>query len=327
MSSRIPLLAALLAAQLAIIALVFLLRGNDAATDSAVFLDFEPALVDRVSIADGDGDVAVLVRRAEGDDGGWELEGGHPADSVKIDDLLEDLASLKAPWPVATTTQSAQRFEVTGEDYQRHVVFSAADKPVADFYLGTSPGYRRVHARREAADEVFSIDFSNYQAPTAADDWLDKSLLAAAGEITSVARVDAWQAARSEEGWLIDAEAADSDAVDQLVDSLTSLRVMGPTEEPGEPQFELEVTDADGVVRYSISQVADEEEFVIASDRRDGHFRLASYNAGRLDHDREDLLPEVADDAAAATEPAVEPVADEGAGVENLNEPQPDAAG
>ena len=61
------------------------------------------------------------------------------------------------------------------DSYQRRVQVLTGDETLADVYLGTSPGYRRVHARRADADDVYSIEFSNFEAGTDVSSWLKKS--------------------------------------------------------------------------------------------------------------------------------------------------------
>ena len=124
----------------------------------------------------------------------WRLEGGLPADNDKVNDLLDKLAELAAPWPVATSADSAERFAVTEDNHQTPLgvggrrgraggcVFWAPPQATA----GCMPGWL-------ARMRVYSIDFSNYEAPTDVDQWLDKGLLAAAGDPSSIVREGAWR--------------------------------------------------------------------------------------------------------------------------------------
>ncbi len=69
------------------------------------------------------------------------------------------------------------------------------DKVVGDLYLGTSPGFKKVHARRADSDDIYAITFANYEATARTDDWLDKALLKPTGDVTAVTRPDHWRVA------------------------------------------------------------------------------------------------------------------------------------
>ena len=187
MNKRIGLLGGILSVQVLILAVVLISNGLGADEETAGLLLFEPARVARLGIATAD--EAVELSRG---DTGWRLDGGLPADDGKVGDVLEKIAKVSAAWPVATSAESAERFEVTEENFQRRLVIESEDGASSTLYLGSSPGYRRVHARAADADEVYSIDFSNYEAPADADHWLDKQLLRPGGEVVGVARAEGW---------------------------------------------------------------------------------------------------------------------------------------
>ena len=303
MSGRIGLLGGLLVAQVVIIAGLLLASGVGSDAGAAHLLSFDPASVTKLGVS-GEEDAVQLVR--DGED--WRLADGVldglPADGGKVSELLADLSDLAAPWPVATSDDSAERFEVTEGNHQRRLVIEDADGLVADLLLGTSPGYRRVHARLSGASEVYSIDFSNYEAPTDADQWLDKALLAAKGQVSSVMLEDAWQLARQDDGWLIDGAPADAEAADDLVRRFTGLRVLGTSEEQadaagdadaaGEPAGVFVVTDEAGEHRLTLYHEAEEDDYSLTSDRVAGRFELATYIAEQMLADPADLQADAA---------------------------------
>ncbi|NOY12499.1 MAG: DUF4340 domain-containing protein, partial [Deltaproteobacteria bacterium] len=55
--------------------------------------------------------------------------------------------------------------------------FGTKDKPLATLLIGSSPGFRKVHARLASEPLVFDIPFSSYQASLKAADWVDRQLL------------------------------------------------------------------------------------------------------------------------------------------------------
>ena len=238
MNTKIGLLGGLLAAQALVVVALLLSSGMGGGGTAAGLLPFQPAEAARFSIATADEEV-VLVR----DDEGWQLDGGLPADDGKVGEVLEKLAKATAAWPVATSAATAERFEVTEENFQRRLVIEGEDGETARLYLGTSPGYRRVHARAEGADEVYSIDFSNYEAPTDSGQWLDKTLLRPQGELVALRRDDGWSLERGEDAgeWLVDGTAADQDAADGLVGRFEDLSVLGVAAEAGESKGSFRV--------------------------------------------------------------------------------------
>ena len=323
MNGRIGLLGGLFAAQLVILAGLLLASGVGSEAGASQLLSFDPANVTQLSVSGEDRTVS-LAR--DGDS--WRLESGLPADGGKINELLEKLSSLDAPWPVATSGDSAERFEVTDGNHQRRLVIEDEDGPLADLLLGTSPGYRRVHARVSGESEVYSIDFSNYEVPTDADQWLDKALLAAKGEVSSVALEGDWQLARQDGGWLIDGAAADGDAADDLVRRFTGLRVLGTADDEedaeeaegaedagegadavGQPAGVFVVTDEEGEHRLTLFHEAEEDDYSVSSDRVAGRFEVATYIAEQMLAEPADLQADEADQEADAEGEAAEDAA------------------
>ena len=317
MNERIGLLGGLLAAQLVIIAGLLLASGVGSEAGASQLLAFDAANVTKLSVS-GEDQTVSLAR--DGDS--WRLEDGLPADGGKISELLADLSDLDAPWPVATSDDSAERFEVTEDNHQRRLLIEDEDGPLADLLLGTSPGYRRVHARVSGESEVYSIDFANYEAPTDADQWLDKTLLAAKGEVSSIALEGAWQLARQDGGWLIDGAPADGDAADDLVRRFTGLRVLGTADDEEdaenadktadaaeEPAGVFVVIDQEGESRLTLFHEAEEDDYSITSDRVAGRFELATYIAEQMLADPADLQAEQADQEADAGGDAAEDAA------------------
>jgi hypothetical protein len=291
-------LSALLGLQLLLIAGFLYLDASGSSETSPGLLEFVAEDVDRLVIS-GDGEEIELAKG----DGGWGFSGGTPADDDKIADVLDKLGALDAPWPVATSEGSRERFEVTAESYQRHVQMFAGEEAVAQLYLGTSPGYRRVHARAADADEVYSIDFSNFEVPLAKDDWLDKDLLQAVGDVTELVREGAWTLSKAEEGWLLGVAApaqnagaqtaADVEAAEQIVDRLGDLRVTGfaPEDASLTEKGTFTVADEAGSHRLRLYQDEEEDSYVVESDRVSGRFSVAAYIAEQVIVGEEDLRP------------------------------------
>lgn len=136
-------------------------------------LAVDSGAVDRLVIADGDTET-VLVR--QGDDG-WRLPalGDLPADSALVQAALDQVAATRIQWPVTTTAASHERFDVAGDDYQRKVQLFSGDRLVGGFYLGTAPGFRRVHLRNLEGDEVYVVEMNVSDLPATGEAWLEQT--------------------------------------------------------------------------------------------------------------------------------------------------------
>ena len=164
-------LGALLGIQVVVVG-VLLAAKSGGIEEPEPFLKFDADIVDSLRISNSDGSVDLAKV-----DGAWQLSGGVPASEFKVDSVLDGFADAGGSWPVANTASTRERFEVTEESHQRHVVVKTGEDVLADIYLGTSPGYRKTHARRAGEDEIYAIRFSNYEAGVKAADWIDRSLL------------------------------------------------------------------------------------------------------------------------------------------------------
>jgi hypothetical protein len=288
-SGRIQLLATLFGLQLLLVGGFLYSDFSDSSSEAPGLLEFVAEDVDRLVIR-GDGEEVELAKG----ENGWDLSAGIPADADKIAEVLDKLIALHAPWPVATSEGSRERFEVTAQSHQRHVQMFSGTEPVADLYLGTSPGYRRVHARAADADEVYSIDFSNFEVPVAQDEWLDKDLLQAVGAVTEVARVGLWTVSKGEEGWLLGAiaparnaaeqSAADPEAAKKLIDRIGELRVTGfaPVDASLTEKGAFSITDEAGSHQLRFYHDEEEDTYVVESDRVPGRFSVAAYIAEQV---------------------------------------------
>ena len=288
MISRIPLLTGLLIAQLVILGVLMLAGEDEGAV--AEMLSFDPAEITALTIEDGDGNVVSL----ESIDGEWRL-GELPADGDKVADAIGSLAGGSASWPVATSESSQARFEVTDAAFQRRVVFGSASGELGTLYLGSSPGFRRIHAREASSEAIFSIDFGVHELPTDASDWLDKQLLQTEA-ISSLTFPEGEVLSRAEDDvWTLDGQPADAEAVERYVNRIEGLSVLGlhePDPDPalGEPvTVRLEDDQGTHALTFSFNEAAD--EYVLESDRVPGAFMMASYIVEQILVPATELLP------------------------------------
>ena len=319
MLNKTTLIAAL-AVQVAIVGVLLAVRSGSA-VEPDPFLDFDSAAVDALSISNAEG--AVKLEKQEG---AWRLSDGLPADGAKVDGVLEALGDASGSWPVATSASVQERFEVAEANHQRRLTLSAAGEIVADIYLGTSPSYRKAHARRVDDDDIYAIAFSNYEAGVKNADWVDKSLLRPAGALTGIAYNGVFALTKDDDGTWTAASGAtlDQAKVETFAGRFTGLTVTGVSdqsaaERAAEPpdtadQTEAEIddppktpqrmtfalTDDEGVQTLTVHRF-EESDFVAESDRVSGTYTLSSYIAEQLHQALADLAP----DASAPSTDAI----------------------
>lgn len=277
MNSRIALLGSLLIVQVLIVLLVSVNTRSPEPIGGLVVLD--PAAVTGLTVTDADGASVTLQKLADQ----WQVGNGARADADKIASVIERLAGMSSLWPVAATTSSQSRFEVADESYQRLLEFSG-NGVEARIYLGSSPGYRRVHARNGDSDDVFSIEFANHEVPADASEWVDQNQLQMAG-ITELALQDGWRLSAAGDRWLIDGENADSDRAQAMVERVETLRVIGVfdgDETDLEAARVLNVAAGEEDFTMTLRHDPLSDEYVVTSTRSPGTFTVASYLAEQI---------------------------------------------
>ncbi len=232
MTRRITLLTALLLAQLALAAgLAWRHQRLTAAAEPSPLLAFDAAAVDGIEIRDGDGHQVTLHREG----GQWRIgeRDGFPASASRVEDLLQRLAALRRGWPAATSGDARRRFQVADDRYQRRLRLRRGDQTLATLYLGTSPGFRQVHARVDGDGAIYAVAFNTYDAPARPDDWADRSVLhLPAADIRTVRYPDFTLQRDGQDGYRLqppppDGQRLDRGAAEQLVRRIADLGFLG----------------------------------------------------------------------------------------------------
>ncbi|MBI2602458.1 MAG: DUF4340 domain-containing protein [Deltaproteobacteria bacterium] len=173
MKRNINILVGLLAIQIALFFYLNIAEEDKGAPASDPLLTLEWNKVDKITVEDSDKKTMEIVKK----EGKWILPSffDFPVNEDKIRETLETLASIKKTWPVGNTTVAAKQFEVVDDKFERRISYHAGDS-VQTLYLGTSPGYRKVHTRANKEDHTYSIDFNAFDVPANAKDWLDREV-------------------------------------------------------------------------------------------------------------------------------------------------------
>jgi len=198
--------------------------------------------------------------------GHWHLPGHFDAvvDDHKVDALLSTLLAIERSWPVARTEASFQRFKVADSGFDRRLQFKSGDKVLATLLLGSSPGFRKVHARLAGEKQVYDIPFSSYQASLTPVDWIDKQQLALKPEQIVAVDLPAGHLTRKDGRLqlanLAAGEETDSEHARQLIDRLARLTIQDvdagadqPLPAPAKLSLRLELKDGTSR-RYDFAQ-------------------------------------------------------------------------
>ena len=283
MNKKLVLLTTVLALQLVLV-LLFRVQTQPASDEADVMLTFASSQVKGITLSDGDQQVSLT--RSEGR---WQV-GGFPADTDKVVTLLEKLGDLELQWPVATTSASAVRFEVAPDNFQRRVVLDGVDGLPA-LYLGTSPGFQKVHGRRADSDSVYSIGLSNFEMPVNVDGWLDKTMFALDQAPASITLTPAdsnqptQKLEKTETGWLYNSAAADSAVATTYANRFTTLQIVGVVEEaPANlvKQAAINLSNDAEQKQVTISRVGDSDDYYISVAGKPAYYSLATYIAEQL---------------------------------------------
>ncbi len=262
-------------------------------TDSGAFASKQQLLgvkldeIDKITITEKEGS-PVLISKS---DGKWLLPDHHefPVSNDKVDGATGKLLDATVGWPVATTPSATKRFKVAADDFEKKVVFSGPNGISKTLYLGTSPGFKKIHARRDGDDNIYAINFSAYELAAKPNDWADQQYLHIDGE--DVAEIELADVALKRNGdnfvvkSLADSEQTNASKASSLhsqLSNLSFLEVLGKTDKPEYQQNEPELTysvllKGGDQVSFKISKIADQDDYVLKPSNSEHYFKLAKH--------------------------------------------------
>jgi hypothetical protein len=259
-------------------------RAAGGASVSARLADIGPFHIDELYIDDSRDNRVRLVRERNG----WIVPGlgDLPADGERVAMLLEQLTGEDPGWAVAHTLAARQRFRVADYHFRRRIRLLAQDAPVATVFLGTSPSFRKVHARNADDDAIYSISLNLFDLPARQDGWLDAGLL----ELKAPLRIaaDGYSLDRSSGEWRLgDGSRPDARELAALLDALQGLQVSGVADAAlagslgtGEAALILQVESLSGTDTLSLHQKGD--RYLVHSARWQQYFLVSAYTFDTL---------------------------------------------
>ena len=190
-------------------------------------LAFDKKAVDSIVIEEDGAQQVSLNKKA----GSWRVSQlyNFQADQKKVKNFLEKLAELKKGWPVATTASAKKRFRVSENAFERKITLWKNGKQDSLLFIGTSPIFRKVHARANGDNAIFAVAFNDYDASAKPEDWIDKDVLQhPASQIAKVALSDVSlsnQAGKLVVEGMTEAEETVTAEAERLLRKLADLRI------------------------------------------------------------------------------------------------------
>ena len=251
---------------------------------AGALLPFDPDSIDEIYVEDAQGNEAILLKMSDL----WILPdlAGMPVDPQMIEKLRDSLSNRAGEWPIATTPASRQRFQVAAYHFQRRLTLIGAGELLGTIYLGTSPGFRKVHARNDAQSAIYSLPYNSYNAHANASAWLDRSLLQTSDPLRIASAQ--YSISKGDLGWITaPGGQPDERELSALLLGLRSLQVDGIADEDQQrtlaiaaPELSLEIETEGGPIKLEFITIG--TQHYIHSSRYDYFFTLSAYDFDRL---------------------------------------------
>ncbi len=175
-----------------------------------------------------------------------------PVMPAKFEQFTDKLFDARRSWPVGQTMVAARQFKVTMDAFERRVRFLKGEAVLGDVFLGSSPGFRKVHARLDGDEHTYAIDFNAFDAPAVPSQWYDTEALKT--PVEDIARIDMGGfALKAEDGEfqvenLRENEQTDVEPVQEMVERVSEVAFTDVLGDDGRARFDA----GKPVVRYII---------------------------------------------------------------------------
>lgn len=300
---RTPLvlgLGALLVVQLLFAAVTSGSRGLTPAATDTPLAQFDAGQIDSIEIATPDDEQPLVLNQS---DGGWVIPAldDFPADATRIDQLLQTLADLHRPLPIATSEPARKRFKVADDAFEQRITLRDGADEVATLLLGDSPGFRRRYLRPADDEGIYDVRFEVFNLSDQPDDWIAHDQLRLDRERIQRLAADDWVVTKEGDHWTLeggpaqDGRELDQAKVDELLTTLANLgyrAVLGPEApadfDPEAPMLALEIgLGGDTRQDYLIAARSGDEaeggrDYVLKVENNPHYFVLSDFDLGPL---------------------------------------------
>ena len=303
------ILAAVLVAQIVLVAVAFWPKPASVAGGESLLGGLEAEQVSRLTISDDTGNQVRLANEL----GGWVLSEAddYPCTENKVPEFLEKIIALKTNRLVTQTPASHKRLKVAADAFERQIELGLADGTTHKLYLGTSPSYGAIHVRADGQNEVYLASLSASDAGIFASNWIDTLYFSVAQDQIVALTLEngngRFEFEKDDAGtWTMKGLAADEtlneNNVTGLVNRIASLRMLRPLGKTEQDEYGLkepsavvtvQISDEQrGVQTYTLRTGAQSDEdnsYVVISSESPYYVRVSEYTV-------KDLVEKVRDD-------------------------------
>jgi hypothetical protein len=236
--------------------------SSTAPTASSLLVEGGANAITTLAVTPGGDDGETVSMTAT--DGTWQItsEQGYPADPEKLGEVLDLLGEITLRTPVATQASSHDKLNVSESSFGKKVELTA-DGETKTLYLGAATS-KSVYLRLEGSDDVYKAKgFSEWGIKdTARSYWPNDAVsfdAASVTQLTVTTPEGALAFTKSDDAWSLkdapEGVTADTAAVGELVDTVSTVRLAEPIGKVTEAAFGLDrgihitwTTDIEGVV-------------------------------------------------------------------------------
>ena len=255
-------------------------------------LSFDAETVDRIHI-DGEADTRLVLTKQ---DSQWRLPelNDFPADQDNVKRLLDRLGNLEKGWPVATTKGAAKRFKVTEASFERKLTLAQGENTQTTLYVGTSPGFRKVHVRLPDEDDIHAAALNTYDVGVKHEEWIDKAILTHPAQTIRRVELPGFTLQRQDDKLAITGLAEDEETIQdeakRLLDRIAGLNIRNvlvlddksdDRQPSSEFRYTLELESGDKRF-YSYSKPKDAEHYVLNVSDRDESFQVDTWAVNQM---------------------------------------------
>jgi hypothetical protein len=309
------ILSGLLALQLLAAIIVFWPDASATAESGPLLAEFDPEEITAITLEDGEGGLARLVRQGEG----WILadSGDYPADSEKVDPLLEKIAAIQTGRLVASSSSSHKRLQVAQDEFAGRITLEKGDESQEVLLIGSAPNPRGTHVRLAGQDNTYLTgELASWEVNPRLNNWISTTYIGLdRNRVASIVLENKNGTFTFEKGadgsWTLQGlgedEAFNATPFNTLLSRATSMQLsapLGTSDDPAyglaEPQAVITVVTEDEedqstqlyTLKVGQADSTGEEYYVKWSDS-DYYVKVAAFNVETIiDHVRDDFVQE-----------------------------------